>query len=207
MYKNDVVNDLKVLKSSLERIKKWFGKYEDSEQLRVWLTSYFDPMPSCDVMQGLSFHNKLSFWPAVFGFQSLNSEIVFLRKIWEMLSSLSRVGLSSSKWGSKAVSINYWHNVFLEKIWLWLFRILNVSLDFHYLFVATKATFLRDDVLTRSKIGFFSNLPSLLAYLCCNQIRLVRLRLVQFWNIILTVHIFIYNCYITIIEDTDLAKK
>ena len=106
-------------------------------------------------------------WPAVFGFQSLNSEIVFLRKIWEMLSSLSRVGLSSSKWGSKAVSINYWHNVFLEKIWLWLFRILNVSLDFHYLFVATKATFLRDDVLTRSKIGFVSNLPSLLAYLCC----------------------------------------
>ena len=137
-----------------------------------------------------------------FNLWSLNSEIVFLRKIWEMLSSLSRVGLSSSKWGSKAVSINHWHNVFLEKTWLWLFRILNVSLDFHYLFVATKATFLRDDVLTRSKIGFVSNLPSLLAYLCWNQIRFV-----QFRNMILTVHIFIYNCYITIVEDTDLAKK
>ena len=137
-----------------------------------------------------------------FNLWSLNSEIVFLRKIWEMLSSLSRVGLSSSKWGSKAVSINHWHNVFLEKTWLWLFRILNVSLDFHYLFVATKATFLRDNVLTHPKIGFVSNLPSLLAYSCSNQIRLV-----QFRNVILTVHICIYNCYITIIEDTELAKK
>ena len=56
-------------------MKKWFRKYEGSEQLHVWLTSYCGPMPSCDVMQVLSFHNKLSFWPAVKGFQSLKFEL------------------------------------------------------------------------------------------------------------------------------------
>ena len=143
-----------------ETIRK---KFEDSEQLRVWLTSYFDPMPSCDVMQGLSFHNKLSFWPAVHQtFQSQKSEIVFLRKIWEMLSSLSRVGLTSSKWGSKAVSINYWHNVFLKKIWLWLFRILNVSLDIPYLYLATKATFSQGLMFWRArKLALFRICPAI----------------------------------------------
>ena len=113
-------------------------KRNDSESMKILsnsLSSWLQILIRCRHVTSCKFflfitNSVFDLQSTDFNLWSLNSEIVFLRKIWEMLSSLSRVGLSSSKWGSKAVSFNCWQNLFLKKIWLFFFAFWTYHLTF-----------------------------------------------------------------------------